>query len=327
MTLKLFLSYSKKGGGFNEKIAEALYEKLKGNSNLDVFWDQLLPLGQQWEEILFKKAREANIFVYLASEHSLAPKSFCVRELDVFQKNNSNGLVIPIFLDNSNKGRTYRRLTKYQGIKPIHPETAEFIPVTKWWSDEKIRDNTLSHIFSEIEESIKEQSTKRNDDEIAKKTVERKSITLEKGDQPYIKQVNQQCFNPQLFEELLENYLAFFGVKFTSLTPLEQDWTPLPYYYRPKHIAFVACLFDEQEMKFWVEESLINTYRSVGEEFPWLYLLPAGIWRRDDERALQLKFPKLQILDAINDFENKIKAFDKNEKMHIVSLDLLRSLY
>jgi hypothetical protein len=60
----------------DQRLAEHLVERL-GNSSHEVFWDNLIPLGQNWAEIIDRQLRTSEVFVVLISEESMRSDMVC----------------------------------------------------------------------------------------------------------------------------------------------------------------------------------------------------------------------------------------------------------
>ena len=301
MKLKLFFSYGRRES--DQEYANLLVNYLNKIPSTELFWDKFLYVGEPWKETLLTKAKEADVFVYLVSEHSVRPQSFCIEELNAYRKPYREApTIIPIILEPyDNDSELCKFLKSFHALPQYNSKLST---LKKLWSDEDTRNKTCNKIKAAIQKKVD------------------KLINEQKQSNSLEQEVDNWGFNLS-FEHILSEYLSEFDQKFDALEPFEYNRTYFSYYLEEKQIAFLPCFYNETKGEFTVEENLVGAYEYIGEKLPLLYLLPTNIWQQDSEDNFVLKFPKHELEDTISDLELRLKRDPGGEKIHIVSLNFI----
>jgi formylglycine-generating enzyme required for sulfatase activity len=94
--MKIFLSYASQDREIAQSINRALLEQ-----GHDVFFDRedLMP-GEEFHNQIRRTIENADLFVFLISEHAIDPGSYTLNELDIAQKNlkQASGRLLPVML-------------------------------------------------------------------------------------------------------------------------------------------------------------------------------------------------------------------------------------
>jgi TIR domain len=78
---RLFISYKREDQDYAFALRQWLVDA-RGWTSTDIFVDlDQLRAGDEWAKKLFEEAEAAEVMLFLASENSLHPDSFCYREL------------------------------------------------------------------------------------------------------------------------------------------------------------------------------------------------------------------------------------------------------
>ncbi|MEL6656635.1 MAG: toll/interleukin-1 receptor domain-containing protein [Bacteroidota bacterium] len=304
MKLKLFFSYGRDDG--NAKIARRLVSYLKKISSIILYWDQELIPGDQWEPIVLQEAREADIFVFLVSNHSCA-SAYCKKELEVYAEGKLVPVIIPIFLEECRGVQLAERFRSTLHCLPANPKTGTGLSAIINWLEPE---GMLSKVYDQISSKVRLVATRLLDQEIQTESVPPLQAA------PLVEPT---------FDDVLTQYLAFFEQTPDDLGTFSNLSVSLPYYHEREHIVFSPCFYDERSDSFLVKEGLFTRYETYGSELPLLYLLPTGIWQqKSNSRDYALKIPQDQVQKAINELKKEIKNYDSSSQIHIILLDLLR---
>ena len=105
----IFISYSRKDIAFARLLQEALR-----NSQFDAWIDwERIPVGEKWWQEITEAIQNANVFVFIVSQHSIGSK-VCKDEIELALKNNKR--IIPILVDN----------LKPEDLREFVPELPQF---------------------------------------------------------------------------------------------------------------------------------------------------------------------------------------------------------
>jgi hypothetical protein len=77
---RLFICYAREDRDYAFAIRQWLIDQQRWRAE-DIFVDDQVPVGVEWERRLFEEAEAAEVMLFLASKHSLDPESFCRQEL------------------------------------------------------------------------------------------------------------------------------------------------------------------------------------------------------------------------------------------------------
>ncbi len=139
-TKKVFISYSQKDK-YAKKTLENLLSPLVDSKRIDIWSDDQIVFGEQWEPIIEKAVNESNILIILLSPQSSA-SNWVEKELKSFLLKN-NTTIIPILLSPINLNN-FPQIQRFQ----ILPTNGKAIDE---WADEE---EAWMQVLQEIEQSL-----------------------------------------------------------------------------------------------------------------------------------------------------------------------------
>lgn len=95
--MRIFLSYSRKDEGLALRVISAL-----NSAGFKTFLDSKnLPIGKEFNTRIIDAIGQADLFIFLVSQHSIRPGSFALTELSFAEEKwiNPSGYVLPVFIE------------------------------------------------------------------------------------------------------------------------------------------------------------------------------------------------------------------------------------
>ena len=306
MKLRLFFSYGRRDE--DQEYASLLVSYLSKIPSIELFWDKFIDASEPWKTKLLTKAKEADVFVYLASSHSVAATSFCHQELKAYNSvMGKKAAIFPIILEPCTYLENYNSLTRFQML-PMHPESGKLSPLVDWWGEKNMRLKGCNQIAVAIKDRI--------------------DLLISKQEQTQPLEQEESGWGIDLsFEFILSKYLNLFEIDFTVLEPFVLQKTLFPYYFRNEQIAFVPCYYDKVERKFLIDNNITDIYSSlIDKDLPWLKILPVNCWQRNLDDEYTLNVPEEELIKAIINLREKINKNKKISKIHIAPINSVKQL-
>ena len=123
--MKVFLSHS----NANRDVAELIYHSLQ-NERYDVFFDgeaKSLPPGEEFDGRIREAIRKCDLFVFLASAESLAPRCYALTELAMAQERwkRASGRILPVMITNLDPKALSPYVKTVTALRPVGDLVAE----------------------------------------------------------------------------------------------------------------------------------------------------------------------------------------------------------
>ena len=145
--VKVFISYSHEDKQFCDNIKKYLGQLAQCGHSVDVWADHQIKAGEEWDETIEEKLRQADIILFLVSVNFITSRYIKDNELAVGYERREGGSaeIIPVLLSDCMWEKT--GLAKFQAL-PIDPSNKRAKPITTWEKDE--RDSVYNSIAQAI---------------------------------------------------------------------------------------------------------------------------------------------------------------------------------
>ena len=145
--VKVFISYSHEDKQFCDNIKKYLNQLAQCGHSIDVWADHEIKAGEDWDEAIEEKLRQADIILFLVSVNFITSSYIKDNELTVGYERREDGSaeIIPVLLSDCMWEKT--GLAKFQAL-PIDPSNKRAKPIKTWVEDE--RDPVYNSIANEI---------------------------------------------------------------------------------------------------------------------------------------------------------------------------------
>ena len=145
--VKVFISYSHDDKQYCDNIKKYLGQLAQCGHSVDVWADHQIKAGEEWDEAIEEKLRQADIILFLVSVNFITSRYIKDNELAVGYERREGGSaeIIPVLLSDCMWEKT--GLAKFQAL-PIDPSNKRAKPITTWEKDE--RDSVYNSIAQAI---------------------------------------------------------------------------------------------------------------------------------------------------------------------------------
>jgi formylglycine-generating enzyme required for sulfatase activity len=145
--VKVFISYSHEDKQFCDNIKKYLNQLAQCGHSIDVWADHEIKAGEDWDEAIEEKLRQADIILFLVSVNFITSRYIKDNELTVGYERREGGSaeIIPVLLSDCMWEKT--GLAKFQAL-PIDPSNKRAKPIKTWVEDE--RDSVYNSIADAI---------------------------------------------------------------------------------------------------------------------------------------------------------------------------------
>jgi formylglycine-generating enzyme required for sulfatase activity len=145
--VKVFISYSHDDKQYCDNIKKYLGQLAQCGHSVDVWADHQIKAGEEWDETIEEKLRQADIILFLVSVNFITSRYIKDNELAVGYERREGGSaeIIPVLLSECMWEKT--GLAKFQAL-PIDPSNKRAKPITTWEKDE--RDSVYNSIAQAI---------------------------------------------------------------------------------------------------------------------------------------------------------------------------------
>jgi formylglycine-generating enzyme required for sulfatase activity len=145
--VKVFISYSHDDKQYCDNIKKYLGQLAQCGHSVDVWADHQIKAGEEWDETIEEKLRQADIILFLVSVNFITSRYIKDNELAVGHERREGGSaeIIPVLLSECMWEKT--GLAKFQAL-PIDPSNKRAKPITTWEKDE--RDSVYNSIAQAI---------------------------------------------------------------------------------------------------------------------------------------------------------------------------------
>jgi formylglycine-generating enzyme required for sulfatase activity len=145
--VKVFISYSHDDKQYCDNIKKYLGQLSQCGHSVDVWADHQIKAGEEWDEAIEEKLRQADIILFLVSVNFITSRYIKDNELAVGYERREGGSaeIIPVLLSDCMWEKT--GLAKFQAL-PIDPSNKRAKPITTWEKDE--RDSVYNSIAQAI---------------------------------------------------------------------------------------------------------------------------------------------------------------------------------
>jgi formylglycine-generating enzyme required for sulfatase activity len=145
--VKVFISYSHDDKQYCDNIKKYLGQLAQCGHSVDVWADHQIKAGEEWDETIEEKLRQADIILFLVSVNFITSRYIKDNELAVGYERREGGSaeIIPVLLSDCMWEKT--GLAKFQAL-PIDPSNKRAKPITTWEKDE--RDSVYNSIAQAI---------------------------------------------------------------------------------------------------------------------------------------------------------------------------------
>jgi|GEM_PF-4833101 hypothetical protein len=253
--IKLFVSYARE----DFDVASGLIRYLKGinNRSVNVYWDEVMTPGVQWEQELENQVMASDIFLFLISNYSLQSDT-CKKEISWFKKK-VRPVIIPIHIEDC----SHIDNDEFNGIHalPLAPKGKDIKPIRDW--------SPLTKAYSIVAAGVKKQV----DELLKQREKDQKTIDL-------AKQKERGAAGQNAMTEILARYLASFGSRLEDLEHLSHKEAIFPYYYKAEKIVFEPLSLQDG-----IETAMLRletyAFKHSGAPFH-TYVIPYYIQKRND---------------------------------------------
>jgi formylglycine-generating enzyme required for sulfatase activity len=165
--VKVFISYSHDDKQYCDNIKKYLGQLAQCGHSVDVWADHQIKAGEEWDEAIEEKLRQADIILFLVSVNFITSRYIKDNELAVGYERREGGSaeIIPVLLSDCMWEKT--GLAKFQAL-PIDPSNKRVKPITTWEKDERdsVYNSIAQAIADKASDIIKNRQVREKNDKL-----------------------------------------------------------------------------------------------------------------------------------------------------------------